>query len=158
MELDRRSCHFIVTVPKDCRPSPADIPILKADVVIAKWSIKNKSLSVWYSWTNAQRPSTVTNGWNVEDIVLKHTKLDKRTSFMEMEHDWTFAPQLTSTNEKVAVATDKDQGQDSDDESIEFMSKTIKRKREIVAQLAAVKDLHSELQDIVDSIKRFKNK
>lgn len=179
MELDKRSCHFIVTVPKDCQPVESDIPILKADVVIAKWSDKNKSLSVWYSWTNAQRPSTITNGWNADDIVLKHTKLDKRSTFMEVEHDWLFAPQLTSSaiqvTKSAAAATEDDEDRPSTVETTLLKAirkyKTAKRKwylvdaehtdlinqyNELLAKLETTDNAINELNKIGDAVKKAK--
>lgn len=154
MELDKRSCHFIVTVNRYDKPKEEDIPLLNASVVIAKWSSENSSLSVWYSWLNAQRPSSVTNAWGLEHIVVNHAKLDKKPGFMAIKHDWIYTPQIAGPAEQVkeivaTIAADVD----SDEETVALMHSKIKRKRQ---QLEGLQKLQTEYDAIVASIKKFK--
>jgi hypothetical protein len=113
MDLDKRSCHFIVTVPADAKPCEGDIPHVNASVVIGKWSEANKSLSVWYSWTNAQRASTIANAWQSDRIIIKHSKLEHKSSFMDLTYDWLYQPKIDNTitlideRKAIAVAIDK---------------------------------------------------
>lgn len=103
MELDKRSCHWIVTVPFDAQPSDEDVNTMNAVNVVAKWSFNNKSLSIWYTFEHAQRASTLTNAFN-ENVVLKRCQLSSFEDFNAISFDWEskfnrqLPRQLPSTN------------------------------------------------------------
>lgn len=87
MELDKRSCHWIVTVPFDTKPNDEDVTTMNAINVVAKWSMTNKSMSVWYTFEHAQRASTLTNALT-KDVVIKRCQLLSFAEFNGIQCDW----------------------------------------------------------------------
>ncbi len=130
MELDKRSCHWIVTRSWPTLPLPTDdiIPRMNAKFGYAIWSNDNKLLSVWYTFEHAQRASTLTNNYDC-DIVIKRCKLEDLVTFKELPREWNFdwgsqlTCQLPTNNQQDVIECHSD-----DEEQLWKERKSLKRK------------------------------
>lgn len=90
MELDKRSRYWIVTVPwHNALPDPKqdDIPRIPYIMAHLKHSKENETISIWFSFTNPQRSSTVSTAFDCDKVVLKASRLGQYDEFKHLPCD-----------------------------------------------------------------------
>jgi hypothetical protein len=90
MECDARSRSWTVTFPweDEALPTEAVVPTLGSVLAHAKYSRSNASVSIWYTFANAQRASKISSVIDRAFTVIRRAKATDRGKFIELPFDW----------------------------------------------------------------------
>lgn len=123
MEMNVRARCWVATFPwNDAElPTEAVVPTLPFKLAHAKLSRANDSVSIWFTFANGVRASTISTSLDREHVVLRRVKHDlDLPKFMELPFDW----------ELVSTKLDDVQDGDIDDDVIVPTNVTKSRKRD----------------------------
>ena len=147
MDIDSRSRTWLVTIPwvDATTPTESVIPNLSFKLAHAKYSRVNDSVSIWFTFVNQVRASTVTQGFDVDHVVIKRvTPSESLQQFQDLPHDWELVktkrdepltseltPQHRSAQGRKRPVPSNPDGVDhpSDDEFDELISKLRKARK-----------------------------
>ena len=90
MDSNPRARCWIATVPwPDAEfPTSTVIPDIGQVKAHAKFSRENDSVSIWFTFVNAVRSSTVTTAFNTDVVVRSARSADSSSAFESLPFDW----------------------------------------------------------------------
>ena len=165
MDLDTRARCWIATFPWNDATTPTDsiVPNLPFKLAHAKFNRVNDLVSIWFTFVNPIRASTITNAVGVDHIVVKQVKADRDLpSFQDIPFDWELVktnrdepldgelvPQHSSAKSRkrdVPIQSERT-GDSSDDELQMFIDELVKgRKRPRCECVQRIKDALARLE------------
>ena len=159
MECDARSRHWTVTFPWEDNTVPTEsvVPALGSALAHGKFSKANRSVSIWYTFKDAQRASKVSTGVNQSFAVITRAKGTDRTKFIELPFDWQVSLVKSVEQDgqhRDSSATALECGSDSQGD-VELDDDLVKNIRRFNTVRKRIRELDEELGTIAKRLKSF---